>query len=134
VTARRRASACVAAALCLASAACDEKPSRQAIAPLDAPSAADREAAETFASAQALLDAGDARAAQPLLRRVVELMPKHAKALGALGDVLFAERRWDEASPILKRAVAAAPDYRARRKKLFDSLFAQRDYAGAEAA
>jgi tetratricopeptide (TPR) repeat protein len=133
--ASRRARALAAFVLCAAAAACgDESTTKRAVSPLEPRSAGEAEAAEQFAAAQAFLDAGDDRLAEPVLRRVLDQAPKHAKALAALGDLCFRRRSFEEAVQLLARYVELEPDDFDHRRRLFEAYCGKRDFVGAETA
>lgn len=130
-----RARTLLLAALGLLAAACDDEPGAAArgVPPLEIPTEAERQAADAYAEAESLLAAGREKQAEPLLRRVVDLSPRHAKALAALSDIDLRRRRFDDAADLLRRLVAVAPDDQTARRKLVEALDGKRDYAGAEA-
>ncbi len=130
---RRLAGALALAAACVGVAACgDDSPTSRFVPALDRQTPEEREASEKFAQAQTLLDAGSEREAESALRRVLELSPKHVRALTALGDLLLRHRRFDDATPVLRRLVELSADT-ANKKRLVESLNGQRDFVGAEA-
>ena len=117
-------------------AACDDQPAtaiQDEVRPLALPSGAEREAASKFADARDLVEAGHDAQAEPLLRRVLELSPRHAGALGDLAGVLARRGRHVEAASLLRRLAEVTPEDPTVRRRLFDALMAQRDLAGAEA-
>jgi len=135
LTATRGAGAFVAVLLCALAVGCgDGAPSRRGVPTLEEPSPAESEAVRGVAQAEALLDMGDERAAEPLLRRAVELSPRNAKALAALGGLLLKARRFDEATPFLRRYLELVPDDFVQHRALYAALCGRRDFAGAEAA
>ncbi len=130
-----RARMLLVAAVAVCAAACGDEPGSAGpgVRPLEIPSAAEREASDAYAAAEPLVAAGREKQAEPLLRRVVELAPQHAKALSALSDILLGRRRFDEAAEHLRRLVAISPDDQSARRRLFEALDGMRDPAAAEA-
>jgi tetratricopeptide (TPR) repeat protein len=116
--------------------ACDDHADKPAgdVAPLEVPSDAEREAAAKFAEAKALVEAGREKQAEALLRRVVELSPRHPKALALLSEALMKRRAYADAAPYARTLVDVAPDDQTARKRLYDALYGQSDFAGAEEA
>lgn len=104
------------------------------VAPLEVPSAEEREAVRLFAEAKELLDAGADKEAEPLLRRVLERAPRHAGALGALSRIVVERRAFDEGAELAARLVEASPSDAAARARLVEAHTGRRDLAAAEAA
>lgn len=88
--------------------------------------------ADLYEKALACWHAGDQKASQVLLRRLVEQTPGHARAANLLGAIHFTADEFDAAESFFRQALALAPDLAAAHNNLGNIHVMREDFAAAE--